>query len=55
MQNNARELFNLLQFLDSNIDASALEVEFETLTKENVPQLHELVRPFSFAGLKLKS
>ncbi len=46
MQNNARELFNLLQFLDPNISASALEVEFETLTKENVPQLHELVRPF---------
>ena len=46
LQNNARELFNLLQFLDPKIEASALEKKYETLTKENVPELHELVRPF---------
>lgn len=46
LQNNARELFNLLQFLDPKISASALEAKFETLTKENVPELHELIRPF---------
>ena len=46
LQNNARELFNLLQFLDPKISASAMEAKYETLTKENVPELHELIRPF---------
>jgi len=46
LQNNARELFNLLQFLDDSFDAAALEIEYETLTKENVPTLHNLIRPF---------
>ena len=46
LQNNPRELFNLLQFLDTSVDAQALEIEYATLTKENVPQLHELLRPF---------
>ena len=46
LQNNARELFNLLQFLDDSIDAQALDTEYEKLTKDNVPQLHELLRPF---------
>jgi len=39
-------LFNLLQFLDESFDASALELEYAELTKENVPQLHNLIRPF---------
>ena len=46
LQNNARELFNLLQFLDSSFDAPALELEYAELTKENVPQLHDMIRPF---------
>ena len=46
LQNNPRELFNLLQFLDPSIDAQAKEEEYTTLTKENVPRLHELIRPF---------
>lgn len=46
LQNNARELFNLLQFLDDSVDAQAMEVEYEDLTKENVPRLHELLRPY---------
>jgi chromodomain-helicase-DNA-binding protein 4 len=46
LQNNARELFNLLQFLDSKIDAHTLETKYETLTQENVPELHEMIRPF---------
>lgn len=46
LQNNARELFNLLQFLDDSFDAAALELEYAELTKENVPQLHNLIRPF---------
>ncbi|KAI9727794.1 MAG: hypothetical protein M1834_007941 [Cirrosporium novae-zelandiae] len=46
LQNNARELFNLLQFLDPSLNAAALEMEYATLTKENVPQLHQLIRPY---------
>ena len=46
LQNNPRELFNLLQFLDDSIDAAVLEAEYAELTKENVPRLHELLRPF---------
>ena len=46
LQNNPRELFNLLQFLDSSISAKALEEEYAELTKENVPRLHEMLRPF---------
>ena len=46
LQNNPRELFNLLQFLDTSIDAQALEEKYAELTKENVPELHEMLRPF---------
>lgn len=46
LQNNARELFNLLQFLDTSIDAAELESEYTELTKENVPRLHDMLRPF---------
>lgn len=46
LQNNPRELFNLLQFLDSSVDAQAMEEEYTDLTKENVSKLHELLRPF---------
>ena len=46
LQNNPRELFNLLQFLDSSINAQAMENEYTTLTKDNVPKLHSLLRPF---------
>lgn len=46
LQNSPRELFNLLQFLDTKIDAATLEQEYTELTKENVPRLHEMLRPF---------
>lgn len=46
LQNNPRELFNLLQFLDTTIDAAQLEEEYTELTKENVRRLHEMLRPF---------
>ncbi|KAI9813596.1 MAG: hypothetical protein M1827_003665 [Pycnora praestabilis] len=46
LQNNARELFNLLQFLDKSINASALEAEYADLTQENVPRLREFIKPF---------
>ncbi|KAL8862594.1 MAG: hypothetical protein Q9178_001092 [Gyalolechia marmorata] len=46
LQNNPRELFNLLQFLDTSIDAAELEQQYTELTKENVPRLHDMLRPF---------
>ena len=46
LQNNARELFNLLQFLDKKFDAAKMESEYEELSNEKVTELHELIRPF---------
>ncbi|KAJ9351763.1 hypothetical protein DTO027B9_6139 [Paecilomyces variotii] len=46
LQNNVRELFNLLQFCDPTMNAQALAEKYATLTKENVPELHEMIRPF---------
>ncbi|KAL4970830.1 putative chromatin remodeling complex subunit (Chd3) [Aspergillus stella-maris] len=46
LQNNIRELFNLLQFCDQSQNAAELEEKYETLSKENIPELHELIRPF---------
>ena len=46
LQNNARELFNLLQFLDPSLKAKELEEEYAELTAENVRRLHDMLRPF---------
>jgi chromodomain-helicase-DNA-binding protein 4 len=46
LQNNTRELFNLIQFCDPTKNAEDLQGKYETLTKENVPELHGLIRPF---------
>ncbi|KAK9479064.1 P-loop containing nucleoside triphosphate hydrolase protein [Lipomyces japonicus] len=47
LQNNIRELFNLLQFLNpDDIDADELEERFSDMTEENVRELHELLRPY---------
>ncbi|OBT63873.1 hypothetical protein VE03_06638 [Pseudogymnoascus sp. 23342-1-I1] len=46
LQNNKKELFTLLQFLDSTIDATTLDEKYEELTNENLPELHELIRPY---------
>ena len=46
LQNNKRELFNLLQFLDTSINAAEMDEKYAELTKENLPELHELIRPF---------
>lgn len=54
LQNNARELFNLLQFLDPKINAAAMDAKYETLTKENVPELHEMIRPFFLRRTKVQ-
>lgn len=48
LQNNPRELFNLLQFLDDTIDAAAMEAQYpeEKMTNEKVAEIHNLIRPF---------
>lgn len=46
LQNNARELFNLLQFLDETINAAELEEKYANMTSENVKELHGQIRPF---------
>lgn len=46
LQNNTRELFNLLQFLDDNFDAAAMELEYAEMTNEKIAELHELIRPY---------
>ncbi|KAJ5569963.1 uncharacterized protein N7459_009393 [Penicillium hispanicum] len=46
LQNNIRELFNLIQFLDPAKDANQLEMQYGELTKENIRDLHEMIRPF---------
>lgn len=46
LQNNARELFNLLQFLDDSHDAAQLEQEFADLDQEKISKLHDMIRPF---------
>lgn len=46
LQNNKRELFNLLQFIDESQDASKLDLEYEVLNKDNLPKLHEKIRPY---------
>jgi len=44
LQNNARELFNLLQFLDHSVNAQEMEKEYATLTEENIAELHTRLR-----------
>ena len=44
LQNNARELFNLLQFLDTSVNAQKMEEKYTDLTKENVAELHDQLR-----------
>ncbi|EMC92106.1 hypothetical protein BAUCODRAFT_569387 [Baudoinia panamericana UAMH 10762] len=46
LQNNARELFNLLHFLDETYDAGQLEEEYAELDQDKITKLHDLIRPF---------
>ncbi|KIW01020.1 uncharacterized protein PV09_07537 [Verruconis gallopava] len=54
LQNNARELFNLLQFLDDSINAEQMEKEYEDMTNEKITQLHDLIRPYILRRTKLQ-
>jgi chromodomain-helicase-DNA-binding protein 4 len=48
LNNNIRELFNLMNFLDpgSWADLQALEIEYQNLTEEPLKRLHERLRPY---------
>ncbi|KXJ90825.1 hypothetical protein Micbo1qcDRAFT_195696 [Microdochium bolleyi] len=46
LQNNKRELFNLLQFIDPANDAQALDQKYAELNNENLPELHKLIKPY---------
>ncbi|KAL1839697.1 hypothetical protein VTJ49DRAFT_1234 [Mycothermus thermophilus] len=46
LQNNKRELFNLLQFIDPAMNAEKLDEQFANITSENLPDLHNLIRPY---------
>jgi SNF2 family DNA or RNA helicase len=46
MQNNTRELFNLLQFLDETVNAAELEEKYADMTSENIGELHDKIRPY---------
>ncbi|KAF1812225.1 hypothetical protein P152DRAFT_28751 [Eremomyces bilateralis CBS 781.70] len=55
LQNNARELFNLLQFLDDQNHAGSLDAHFEDLTNERIKELHELIRPYILRRTKVQA
>lgn len=46
LQNNKRELFNLLQFIDPSKNAERLDEEYSELTAENIPRLQDMIRPY---------
>lgn len=55
LQNNARELFNLLQFLDrEKHNAADLDKKYAELNDENVPELHELLKPYFLRRTKIQ-
>jgi chromodomain-helicase-DNA-binding protein 4 len=54
LQNNARELFNLLQFLDETINAAELEEKYAEMNSENIKELHEMIRPFILRRTKAR-
>ena len=46
IQNNPRELFNLLAFLDKDLNAAQLEEENQELTQEKVEKVHQMLKSF---------
>lgn len=46
LQNNTRELFNLLHFLDEKHNPDELEKDFEDLDQAKIMKLHDLIRPY---------
>ncbi|POS74597.1 hypothetical protein DHEL01_v207004 [Diaporthe helianthi] len=54
LQNNKRELFNLLQFIDPSKNAARLDEQYAELTKDNISELHELIKPYFLRRTKAK-
>ncbi|KAI1462824.1 PHD/FYVE-zinc-finger like domain-containing protein [Annulohypoxylon moriforme] len=54
LQNNKRELFNLLQFIQSDFNAEKMDAEYGELTKDNLPELHSLIRPHFLRRTKVQ-
>ncbi|KAK1593200.1 SNF2 family domain-containing protein [Colletotrichum navitas] len=46
LQNNKRELFNLLQFIDPTQNAEKLDEEFNELNGQNLPELHSRIKQY---------
>ncbi|OJD21492.1 hypothetical protein ACJ73_07168 [Blastomyces percursus] len=47
LQNNIRELFNIIQFCDPSKNAEALEQQYGgDFTKETLTELHDMLRPY---------
>ncbi|KZL76196.1 SNF2 family domain-containing protein [Colletotrichum tofieldiae] len=46
LQNNKRELFNLLQFVDPTQNAAKLDEEFQELNGQNLPELHGRIKQY---------
>ncbi|EEH45351.2 uncharacterized protein PADG_01501 [Paracoccidioides brasiliensis Pb18] len=47
LQNNIRELFNIIQFCDPSKNAEALEQQYGgDFTKETLAELHDMLRPY---------
>jgi chromodomain-helicase-DNA-binding protein 4 len=52
LQNNKRELFNLVQFVDQRHSAEELDLKYPEITKDNVHDVHDLIRPYFFRRTK---
>ncbi|PSR81842.1 hypothetical protein BD289DRAFT_484202 [Coniella lustricola] len=46
LQNNKRELFNLLQFIDPSKNAARLDEKYKDMTAENIKELHAMIQPY---------
>ncbi|KAL5596836.1 uncharacterized protein BROUX77_006784 [Berkeleyomyces rouxiae] len=46
LQNNTRELFNLMQFIDPTFDAEKLDLQFSELNSEKIRELHQMINPY---------
>lgn len=54
MQNNLKELFTLLEYLDPGkySDTDSLQSKYEELDQQKVNELHELLKPYILRRIK---
>lgn len=55
LQNNVRELFNVLSFCNPTIDSEEMAERYEVITKENIGELHEMIRPYFLRRTKAQA